>query len=164
MHFSTLRTGLTRAAAGVAGLAAGITSGMFAQRFGTKRALIGGAMIQALATAALCTLPQERTQLLVAALMVVVNFSGVVALVMVNITTMADVAPSEQGLAGGLLLTCEQLGGALGLAVIAAVANSRAAEGAATPGLDGYRWGIAVAALLTFGGALVGLFGLSRRL
>lgn len=152
MHFSPLRTGLTLAAAGIAGLVAGIVSPLVARRVGVRRAMVGGAVVQSAATAALMTLPQVGTQVLVASLMVVVNFSGVVALVMLNITAMHGVAAQEQGFVGGLLLTCEQVGGALGLALVAAVASSQTSGG-----LDGYRAGIAVAAALTLAGGLMTL-------
>jgi EmrB/QacA subfamily drug resistance transporter len=162
MQFTPLQTGMTFAAAGAAGMAAGITSSLFARRFGIKRALVVGATVQAAATALLLLLPQDSTQVFVAVTMVVVNFSGVVALVMININAMANVEERDQGFVGGLLVTCEQIGGAIGLAVIAAIANGHANAplSTANAGLDGYRWGIALAAGITLAGGLVVLVGM----
>ena len=42
-----------------------------------------------------------------------------------TIAAVAGVEPHEAGLASGLINTSQQIGGALGLAVLAAVANSR---------------------------------------
>lgn len=164
MQFTPLQTGMTFAAAGVAGLAAGITSNAFAQRFGVKRSLVVGGTVQAIATAVLLVLPSSSTQGFVAATMVVVTFSGVVALVMINISAMAGVQEREHGFVGGLLVTCEQIGGALGLALVAAIANahSDAPLGAPTSALGGYRWGIGLAAAITLAGSVVALVGMRR--
>jgi EmrB/QacA subfamily drug resistance transporter len=151
MHFGPWQTGLTFAAAGAAGLAAGITSTWFAGRFGTRRPLVVGALIQTGATAALATLPHDSTQLLIAATMIVVNFSGVIALVMINITAMDGVAAEEQGFISGLLVTCEQAGGALGLGLVGAIAISYGSL------VGGLRVGVLVAAGLTLAGALTPL-------
>jgi EmrB/QacA subfamily drug resistance transporter len=159
MQFSPLKTGLTFAAGGLAGLSAGITSSAFARRFGTKRALVVGATVQAVATGALVLLPQTATQGFVAAGLAVVSFSGVIALVMINVSTMARVVERDQGFVGGLLATCEQIGGALGLAVVAAIANTQSAValGTTTSDLAGYRWAIGVSAAITLAGGLVAL-------
>jgi predicted MFS family arabinose efflux permease len=69
-----------------------------------------------------------------------------------NIAATAGVAPEEQGLAGGLVNTSFQFGGALVLAIVTAVANANgAAEGSAQGLLDGFHaaiWVSLVAALL----------------
>jgi len=43
----------------------------------------------------------------------------------ISIAALAGVKPSEAGLASGLINTTQQVGGALGLAILAAVANGR---------------------------------------
>ncbi|MGW3044863.1 MFS transporter [Kitasatospora sp. NPDC001159] len=168
MAFSPLRTGLTFAGAGVAGLAAGAASEPLARKFGATRVLIIGALFQAAATGVLATLPTSGTQPFVSACTVVVNFSGVVAIVMINLAATENVADQDQGAAGGLLSTCEQIGGAIGLAVISTVAASRAHHlaGSGHPDtqalLAGDRWGMATAAALAVAGALTALVGLRK--
>ena len=60
--------------------------------------------------------------------MVMFGLGGGLAFPSLTMIAMADVAPSEAGLASGLLNTTGQVGGAFGLAVLATVAGSRTAE------------------------------------
>lgn len=146
---SALVTGLTFAPAGICGMLAGIAAGALATRFGAHRTLIVSAFVQALATAALISLPSEQTVTFIIVATMVTNFSGVVAIVMVTIAAVSSVPDAEQGVAGGLLNTSQQIGGALGLAVVTA-AITAVTTSAAAPSpevlLSGLRAGMVVAA------------------
>jgi MFS family permease len=65
-------------------------------------------------------------------------------------TATSGVPEADQGLASGLVSTAQELGSALGLAVLASVA---AASGSAV--LAGYRWGCLAAAALVATAALI---------
>jgi MFS family permease len=90
------------------------------------------------------------------------------AFVPVTISAVAGVAPQEAGLASGLVNTARLFGGALGLAVLAALATARTntdlhhafSNGAALT--DGFQLAFAVAAGIALVGAAVAAFGLPR--
>jgi len=79
------------------------------------------------------------------------------------------VRASEAGLASGLINTSQQVGGALGLAVLSTLATTRtqdvAATGATAPAalVEGFQLAFLVAAGIAFAGALIALFGIRVR-
>jgi EmrB/QacA subfamily drug resistance transporter len=160
--FSPVRTGLAFALAGVAGFTGGIVAGKLAGLTGVRIALTASALIQAGATFALLTLPQTNTMLIIAALTVVLNFSDVIAIVMISIGATSDISVENQGLAGGLVTATQQVGAALGLSVIAAIVTAKTAApavGIASTAalLHGFRWGLTVAGAVCVAGALLAL-------
>ena len=76
------------------------------------------------------------------------GFSAGLSFMPITATVLADVDPVHAGSASGLLQTAQQLGGAIGLAVIASVYAAGAVAGQFVPGLT--------AAFLTSAGMLVG--------
>lgn len=66
-------------------------------------------------------------------------------------TATSGVSAADRGLASGLINTAQELGSALGLAVLASIA---AASGGAA--LAGYRWGYLAAAAFAATAALIG--------
>ena len=82
----------------------------------------------------------------------------------ISIAALAGVHPSEAGLASGLINTSQQIGGALGIAVLSAVATSATsdaiASGTAVPVAltDGFQASFIGAAAIALAGVLVALF------
>jgi MFS family permease len=87
----------------------------------------------------------------------------------ISIAALAGVRPSEAGLASGLINTSQQVGGALGIAALSAIATSTtsgdlAAGGAAAPALiDGFHVAFACGAATAIAGVVVVAGLLSRR-
>jgi EmrB/QacA subfamily drug resistance transporter len=81
----------------------------------------------------------------------------------ISIAALAGVQPSEAGLASGLLNTSQQIGGALGIAVLSAIAtsatNDQLAAGTAVPNAltDGFQAAFIGAAAIALVGILVAL-------
>ena len=81
----------------------------------------------------------------------------------VTIAAVAGVSQDQAGLASGLINTSQQIGGALGIAALAAIANrvtsSAVADGTATPQalVDGFTTALWVSAA----SALVGIFAIA---
>lgn len=67
------------------------------------------------------------------------------------------VAPTEIGKAAGTFNTLRYLGGAFGIAVLAAAFTANGGFGSATAFSAGFEWAIGVAAMLSLSGALAGL-------
>jgi sugar phosphate permease len=77
-----------------------------------------------------------------------------------NVAATSGVIPEEQGLAGGLLNTSFQFGGALALAIVTAVINANAGAGASSQStLDAFH----AALFVSLGAALLGLTAMLRR-
>jgi EmrB/QacA subfamily drug resistance transporter len=155
--FSPLRTGLTFAAAGVAGFAGGVAGGKVVGTAGVRVAIVASATIQAAATLALVTLPHSHTMVLVAAGAVVLNFADVVAIVSITVAATTGIPVADQGLASGLVTATQQVGAALGLAVVAAVVAGQTTSAAPAALLHAYRWGLITATLIATLAALLAL-------
>jgi MFS family permease len=125
LHYSPIQTGLAYlpVTAGVA-ITAGITSKLLA-RTGTRSVIVAGALIAASGVYYLSRIPVHGSYLTDLLPGLVVMSIGLGAL-LVAVTTGANAGvPAEKaGLAAALLNASQQLGGALGLAIFAAIATS----------------------------------------
>jgi EmrB/QacA subfamily drug resistance transporter len=107
------------------GVAAGISSKLFV-RTGTRPVIVVGALIAAGGIYDLSRIPvggSYVTDLLPGLLVMSLGLGAV--FVAVTTAANAGVPADRAGLAAALLNTCQQLGGALGLAILSAVATSR---------------------------------------
>jgi EmrB/QacA subfamily drug resistance transporter len=169
LGYSAMKTGLAYLA--VAGTAI-IWSGVAAQlvnRIGVKPVLVVG--MTALSVG-LLYFTQVSTggsylgDLLPGFLLIAVGLGF--SFVPISIAALAGVQASEQGLASGLLNTSQQIGGALGIAVLTYVATSTTndgiAAGTATPNAltDGFQAAFIGAAAIAIVGVLVALFVVRR--
>ena len=141
-------------------------------RVGPKPLLVAGMTAQAIGLILFAQISPDGSYLgevLVPSLLVAIGIG--LAFVPVTIAAVAGVAPSEAGLASGLVNTSRLVGGALGLAVLAALATSRTdskLHHAAAPGVQathaaltsGFTLAFAIAAAFAVAGALVALVGL----
>jgi EmrB/QacA subfamily drug resistance transporter len=126
LHYSPIQTGLAYLPlTGAVILGAGIASPLFA-RFGTKPFIVAGSVIGAGGLYLLSRIPADGRY--VSDLLPGLLVAGLgLGAVFVGVTTAANhgVEEDKAGLAAGLVNTGQQLGSALGLAVLSAVATER---------------------------------------
>ncbi|NUR61368.1 MAG: DHA2 family efflux MFS transporter permease subunit [Catenulispora sp.] len=102
-------------------------------RFGSRNMLIAGLAVIAAGLALFAQAPSTSTYLVnVLPPMVLLGSGAGLAFPSLMTLGMSDTAPQDAGLASGLLNTSAQVGGALGLAVLATVSASRSTRLAAT--------------------------------
>jgi EmrB/QacA subfamily drug resistance transporter len=126
LHFGPMAIGLAflPVAVTMGGLSADGTARLI-MRFGSERVLLAGGVLVGLALILLVRTPQNSDYVRDLLLpMVLMGIGGGLAFPSLAMLAMADVAPEDSGLASGLLNTTAQVGGALGLAVLATVSTS----------------------------------------
>jgi MFS family permease len=133
-------------------------------RFGVTRLILGGLL--AIATGYTLFLPIGLHSSYALAVLPTVLLAGVgfaLAFGPLNIAATNGVAPHEQGLAGGLLNTSFQFGGALVLAVVTAVVNANTHGATAQALLNGFHPALFVPVMAALLGILAMATGLRRR-
>ncbi len=142
-------------------IAAGICSQLFA-RIGTKPVVVAGAVLAAAGLYSLSRIPVDGSyvaDILPGLLIVSVGMGGVFT----GLTTAANagVDQDKAGLAAGLLNTGQQLGTALGLAILSAVATARttsvldAGHALTRAATDGYQRALLVGACIVLAASVV---------
>jgi len=110
------------------GIAAGISSQLI-PRIGTRPVVVAGALIAAAGLYMLSRIPADGTYLAdLLPGMLVLSFGAGPVFVGVTTAANAGVPADKAGLAAALLNASQQLGGALGLAILSAVATSRTGD------------------------------------
>ncbi len=140
------------------------------QRFGAKSLLVTGMLLQTLGLVLFTDVSVDGTYLgNVLAPSVIVAIGMGLAFVPVTLTAVSGVARHEAGLASGLVNTSRLFGGALGLAILAAIATARTnsdlhhavgAHAAKFALTDGFQIAFAVAAGFALLGAAVAILWL----
>jgi MFS family permease len=159
LHYSALRTGLAYVPFGLSILVAASVAPALVALAGVRAASVAGSLVCA-AGLVLLERVSPGGQLLGAVIVptVVVGLGAGVVIMPTSVAAMSGVAAARHGVASALLNVSRQLGGALGLAVIAAVAAAATARSAAagTPAAGaltaGFHAGFAVSAGLVVAG------------
>ena len=159
--WSSLETGL---AIFPAGFLVAILSPRMAQliaRFGVKRLIVAGMTLVTGAYALFLPVGLDSTY--AAAMLPTFVLGGLgfaLAFGPLNVAATNGVAPEEQGLAGGLLNTSFQFGGALVLAIVTAVINANVGPGGSPQALlDGFHAGL----IVSVGAAVLGVTAMVQR-
>ncbi|MFC9817633.1 MFS transporter [Streptomyces virginiae] len=165
-----LEAGLSQLPLAAANMIGSGLAPVLARRLGPHRTLLAGLAVQAAGFLWLARIPSEGTFLVHLLGPVLLVGAGLgVAFVQLTGSAVSGVEPADAGLAGGLVNTTRQIGGAVGLAVLGTLAAARTA--AASPELphtaaltEGYRGAFLLsAAVLGVGAALTPLLGRRAR-
>ena len=133
LGYSALKTGLAYLAVALTVIAAAGMSQALVTRLGVKPVLASGLLLLALGLAYFSQVSADGSyvgDLLPGFLLIGVGMGF--SFVPVSIAALAGITPSEAGLASGLINTYQQIGGALGLAILVTVATSRTEDLLAT--------------------------------
>lgn len=170
LGYDALTTGLTQLPlAGALVVVAGLAPALIG-RLGAKATLIGSLVLLAAGLVWLAAAPSDATfvaQLLGPSLLIGIGMGG--AFVTTTQLSVDGVEGGESGLAGGLVNTSQQIGGALGLAVLSSIAAARTEAlvhaGAATPVAltGGFSWLFLGAAGIALVAAVVAGFAAGER-
>ncbi|MFB7943774.1 MFS transporter [Kitasatospora phosalacinea] len=130
-HYDALRTGLAFLAPMACCFAGSVLGGRLTTRYGTRTTLLGALLLGGLGVAATAAAvsPTGGYPALLPGLVAFGLGQGVVFTVMFAASS-TGIAPQDQGVAAGIVSTGQQVGGAVGLAVLVALA--RTAPGADT--------------------------------
>jgi EmrB/QacA subfamily drug resistance transporter len=127
LHFSPIKTGVSYLPLAVGIIISAGVGSQLVTRIGFKPVLIAGLVLIAGALIWFSRVPAPGGSFAADVLgpSVLAAFGLGFAFVSVTIGAMTGTKPHEAGLASGLINTSQQVGGALGLAILATVANSR---------------------------------------
>jgi EmrB/QacA subfamily drug resistance transporter len=173
LNYSALQTGLAFLPHGIAAIVAAAIATPTVDRFGTKNTLIGSMSLGVFGLLHLSWIPVRgefvRDLLPGTAL---TGFSIVMVIVAVTIAATTGIEDREQGMVSGLLATAQEIGAALGLAIVIAVATDRtqmvmaqAGETAHTKSIAltaGFRAALSVSMGLAISGVLVAILVLQK--
>jgi MFS family permease len=165
LAYSPLRTGFAYLAVSVTTIVWSAVSAKLVTRVGVKPVLVAGMGFLALGLAYFSQVSVGGSylgDLLPGFLLIAVGMGF--SFVPISIAALAGVAPSEAGLASGLINTSQQIGGALGIAALSAIAASTTGSRVTDPAAltDGFQAAFVAGA----GAALVGVIvaiGIVRR-
>jgi EmrB/QacA subfamily drug resistance transporter len=170
LHYSPLHTGVAYLAVAGTAIVWSAVAAKLVTRLGVKPVLVAG---MAFLSAGLAYFTQVSVggsylgDLLPGFLLIAIGMGF--SFVPISIAALAGVQPAEAGLAAGLINTSQQIGGALGIAALSAVATSTTADevagGTAAPFAltDGFQTALTGGAAIALAGVLVALFVVRRR-
>jgi predicted MFS family arabinose efflux permease len=123
LHFSPLETGMVIAPQGMAGFTMGMLGPRLAGRVGVRRLLMMAGAAAAIGFTVLTRLPSAGYSPLLT-VVILVGFGGAGTAFGSIVLASRELADSDQGLAGGVVNTSRQVGAAVGVALLPAIAGS----------------------------------------
>ncbi len=170
LGYSALETGLAFLPVSVGIVIGSVLAQQLIGRLGTKAVLATGTSLAAIGLAVLAlTTSVDGTYLQLLAAFIPLAVGMGLTFVPLTLVGTTNVASSDAGLASGVFNTSQQVGGALGLAVLSTFANDRTADALASGAsqsaalVDGFQIAFAIAAGLIAAAAVLTTVLLRRR-
>jgi EmrB/QacA subfamily drug resistance transporter len=170
LGYSALKTGLSYLPLAVAIIVTAGAASALVARFGFKNVLIAGMVVEAVALGWLSQIdPHGSFAVDVLGPSILAGVGLGLAFVPVTIAAVTGTEPHEAGLASGLINTSQQVGGALGLAILATVANATTKDAfktgvdAPTALTNGFADAFTVGAFFALAGAILAALLISSR-
>ncbi len=171
LHYSPFMTGLAFLPHGLAASYAGPWGGRLANKVGQKTVLVGGTMVVLLCMGLLSLISTGDTYWIhIMPATVLMSFGLMPAFITLTLLATSGSKPEDHGLVSGIVSTTGQLGGALGLAVLVAVAAGRTASlnatGLVSPTealVAGYRMALETGAGFVAMALVIAWMGLKKR-
>jgi EmrB/QacA subfamily drug resistance transporter len=158
LHDSPLVAGLVIAPQGVVGFFTGMFGARLVRRFGMRAWLVVSTAAAGIGFLVLSDLPANGHYSALFAVIVLIGFGTVGTVFGTTVMAASGMAQADQGLVGGVVNTTRQVGAAIGVAALVAIAEGAdARSGIATVGGD--RTALFVAGLMALVGSLVAFFG-----
>jgi EmrB/QacA subfamily drug resistance transporter len=161
LHYSAVQTGLAFAAMAVTIAVVSNGAQALVTRFGPRRVLTAGLVLLTVSLVLVARLPvPARYDVDLLGPFVLNGIGFALCFIPMTIAGLQGVMPADAGVASGLLNTSRQVGGAVGLAVVNAIAAGFAIDGVSGPAPDeslahGYRVALLVLAMLALAGAVL---------
>ncbi|MET9616697.1 MFS transporter [Kitasatospora indigofera] len=129
LGFSPLVTGLIFGIPGLAAVGAGVVAGRSIGRYGSRKVLAVGMIVQGLATLPLVFVGDARIALAVLIPALFIGFFGhVTSIVAYTVTGTSGLPNEEQGLATGLTSMTQQVAITVGIPILSSIAATQSAE------------------------------------
>ena len=159
LRYSPLAAGLVFGVPGLAAVPAGVLAGRFLGRFGSRKVLGVGLLVQALAPLPLAYLGTHRAALaILLPALFVAFFAQVTNIVAYTVTGTSGLPNEEQGLATGLTSMTQQVAFAIGIPLMGAIAATQSVE------LTGIHLAIGVNTAVLLASVVLVWFGLRPRI
>ena len=168
LHYDAVEVGLAflPVALGIAALSLGFAARLI-MRFGAKPTLVAGTALAAVALLLFRSAPVHAQYLPdLFPTMVLLGVGAGLAFPSLMTIAMSSATPEDAGIASGLVNTTQQVGGALGLAVLATLSSTHSSnllaqgDSIATSLTSGYHLAFTIGAVLVTVGLVLAIFGL----
>ena len=168
LHFKPVETGLAFLPFAVTVGVTATQASRFIGRFGYKPFLVGGPLVMAMGLFMLSHISVGGSYFaVVLPSLILMAVGGGLTFISVSVAATSGVPQDEAGLASGLLNTSQQIGGALGLAILSGVAATSAhnaiASGIQAATVTGYHSALIVASLFAVSASIVSFIVIKQK-